>query len=76
MYGCALIHVQLFVTLSTIVCQASLSIEFSRQEGWSALPFPSPGDISDRRIEPASPDDPALAGYCFITKPLLEVQDM
>ena len=35
--------VQLFVTPSTIACQASLSKEFSRQEYWSGLPFPSPG---------------------------------
>ena len=36
-------------------CQASLSMEFSRQEYWSGLPFPSPGDLSDPGIEPGFP---------------------
>ena len=36
-------HVQLFVTPWTVVCQAPLSMEFSRQEYWSGLPFPSLG---------------------------------
>ena len=35
--------------------QASLSMEFSRQEYWSGLPFPSPGDLPDPEIEPGSP---------------------
>ena len=35
--------------------QASQSMEFSRQEYWSGLPFPSPGDLSDPGIEPRSP---------------------
>ena len=35
--------------------QAPLSMEFSRQEYWSGLPFPSPGDLSDPGIEPRSP---------------------
>ena len=39
---CVLSHVQLFATPWTIACQASLSMEFSRQEYWSGLPFPSP----------------------------------
>ena len=43
----------------TVACQASLSMEFSRQEYWSELPFPSPGDLPDTVIEPTSP---ALAG--------------
>ena len=38
-----------------IACQAPLSMEFSRQEYWSGLPFPSPGDLSDPGIEPGSP---------------------
>ena len=38
-------HVQLFVTPWTVACQAPLSMKFSRQESWSALPFPSPGDL-------------------------------
>ena len=46
---------QLFVTLWTVACQAPLSMEFSRQEYWSGLPFPSPGDLPDPGIEPRSP---------------------
>ena len=38
-----------------IACQASLSLEFSRQKYWSGLPFPSPGDPPDPGIEPESP---------------------
>ena len=39
----------------TIACQAPLSMEFSRQEYWSGLPYPSPGDLLDSGIEPGSP---------------------
>ena len=46
---------QLFVTLWTVVYQAPLSMRFSRQEYWSGLPFPSPGDLPDPGIEPGSP---------------------
>ena len=38
----------------TVACQAPLSVEFSRQEYWSGLPFPTPGDLPDPRIEPGS----------------------
>ena len=54
------------VTPWTIACQAPLSIRFSRQEDWSRLPFPSPGDLPNPGIEPASP---ALAGEFFTTEP-------
>ena len=47
--------VQLFVTPWTAAYQRSLSMGFSRQEYWSGLPFPSPGDLPDPRIEPRSP---------------------
>ena len=47
--------VRRFETLWTIACQAPLSIPFSRQEYWSGLPFPSPGDLPDPGIEPGSP---------------------
>ena len=50
----------------TIVCQAPLSMGFSRQEYWSGFPFPSPGDLSDPGIKPTSP---ALAGGFFTTEP-------
>ena len=39
----------------TIACQVLLSMEFSRQEYWSGLPFPSPGNLPDPEIEPRSP---------------------
>ena len=39
----------------TLAHQAPLSMEFPRQEYWSGLPFPSPGDLPDPRIEPMSP---------------------
>ena len=48
-------HVQLFAIPWTAVYQASLSMGFSRQEDWSGLPFPSPGDLPDPGIEPRSP---------------------
>ena len=43
------------VTPWAIACQAPLSMGFSRQEYWSGLPFPSPGDLPDPGIEPRSP---------------------
>ena len=58
-------HVWLCVTLSTIALQAPLSMRFSRQEWWSGLPWPSPGDLSDPGIEPMSLMTPALAGKFF-----------
>ena len=47
--------VQLFGTPWTVVCQAPLFIGFSRQEYWSGLPFPYPGDLPNPGIEPRSP---------------------
>ena len=47
-------HVQPFVTLQTIACKAPLSMGFSRQEYWSGLTCPSPGDLPDPGIEPGS----------------------
>ena len=51
----SLSHVGLFAIPWTVVYQASLSMGFSRQEYWSGLPFPSPGDLPDPGIEPRSP---------------------
>ena len=48
-------HVRLFATPWTVVYQAPLSMEFSRQEYWSGLPFPSPGDLPNLGIKPGSP---------------------
>ena len=52
-------------TLGTVACQAPLFIGFSRQEYWSKLPYFSPGDLPDLRMEPASPASPALEGRFF-----------
>ena len=49
------------MTLRTVAHQAPLSMGFSRQEYWSGLPCPSPGDLPDPGIEPVSLTSPALA---------------
>ena len=54
--------VWLFVTQRTLAHQAPLSTGFCRQEYWNGLPCPSPGDLPDPGIKPASPEPPALAG--------------
>ena len=51
----------------TGVHQTPLSMEFSRQEYWSGLPFPSSGDLPNPGIEPTSAMSPALAGELFAT---------
>ena len=51
----------------TVARQAPLSMEFSRQEYWSGLPFPTPGDLPSPGIEPVSLESPALAGGFFTT---------
>jgi len=48
-------HVRLFDTPWTVAYQASQSMGFSRQEYWSGLLFPSPGDLPDPGIKPGSP---------------------
>ena len=58
--------VWLCATLWTIALQVPLPMRFSRQKYWSGLPFPSPGDLLDPGIQPASP---ALAGGFFATEP-------
>ena len=58
--------VQLFVTLWTVAYQAPQSMEFSRQEYWSGLPFPSPGDLPNPGIEPGSP---ALQADALLSEP-------
>ena len=60
-------RVQLFATPWTVARQAPLSMGFPRREYWSGLPFPSPGDLLDPGIQPASP---SLAGGFFTTEPL------
>ena len=55
------------LTLWTVVWQASMSMGFCRQEYWSRLPCPLPGDLPDPRIKPKSLTSPALAGGLFTT---------
>ena len=67
---CMLSHfscVRLFATLWTVACQAPLSMGFFRQEYWSGLLCPPPGDLPDPEIEPMSLKFPALAGRFFTT---------
>ena len=60
-------RVRLFLTPWTVAHQAPPSVGFFRQEYWSGLPFPSPGDLPDPGIKPKSP---AVAGGSFTTEPL------
>ena len=52
---CVLSRRRLFLTPWTVACQAPLSMGFSRQEYWSGLPFPLPGDLPDPEIKSGSP---------------------
>ena len=49
-------------TLWTVACQPPLSMEFSRQEYWTGLLLPTPGDLPDPGIQPVSLGSPALTG--------------
>ena len=53
----------------TIAHQASPSMGFPRQEYWSGLPFPPPGDLSDPGIEPMSPVSPTLQADSSLLEP-------
>ena len=66
---CVLSRAQLFATRWTVAGQAPLSMEFSRREYLSGVPFSSPEDLPHPGIEPASPMSPALAGRLFTTEP-------
>ena len=68
----SLSHVQLFATPWTVPYQATPSMGFSRQEYWSGLPFPSPGDFPDPGIEPRSP---ALEADTLTSEPPNEETD-
>ena len=59
-HGCVLHRVRLFVTPRTVALQAPQSMEFSRQEYQSGVPFPFPGDLPNLGIEPRPPVSPAL----------------
>ena len=68
--GCVLScfsHVQLFVIPWTVAFQAPLFMEFSRENYWSRLPFPTPGDLRDPGIKPTSLTSPASARGFFTT---------
>ena len=62
-------RVQLFATSWTVARQVPLSMEFSRQEYWSGLPFPPPGGLPDPGNKPTFLASPALAGRFFTTLP-------
>ena len=57
---CMLSRVRLFETPQTVVHQVPLSMELSKQEHWSGMPFPPPGDLSYPGIKPISPAFPAF----------------
>ena len=62
--------VQVFAILWTVASQAPLSMGFSKQEHWSGLPCPPPGDLPDPEMELQSSESPALAGGFFTTSHL------
>ena len=62
----SLSRVQLSVTPWTVAYQSPQSMEFSRQEYWSGLPFPSPGDLPNSGIKPRSP---ALQADALLSEP-------
>ena len=63
-------RVQCFETLWTVAHQAPLSMGFSRQEYWSGLPCPPPGDLLNRGIEPKASCIFCIAGGFFTAEPL------
>ena len=73
-FACMLNRVRFFVTSWSVACQASLSMEFSRQEYWSELPFSAPEDLPDPRTEAAFPATLAIAGRFFTTAPSGKLQ--
>ena len=60
-------HVCFCATLWNVACRASLSLGSSKQEYWSGLPFPPPGDLPDPGIKPTSLMSPVLACGFFTT---------
>ena len=71
---CVLSCVRLFVAPWIVALQAHLSMEFSRQQYWSGLPFPPPEDLPNPGIEPVSLASPALADKFFTTSTTWESQ--
>ena len=68
-------RVPLFAALRTAALQAPLCMGFSRQESWSGVPCPPPGDLPDPGTEPSSLLSPALAGGFFTTGATWEAPD-
>ena len=66
-------HIRLFETPWTVACQAPLSMRFSRQEYWSGLPCPTPGDLPNPGIQPASLMSLTLAGGFFTSSATWEI---
>ena len=69
-HACVFQRFCLFVSPWTVTRQAPLTMGLSRQDYWSGLPFPPPGDLPDSGIEPASPESPAPAGGFFTRESL------
>ena len=69
-------HIRLFVTPWTVGQPAPLSMGFSRQEYWSRLPCPPPGDLPNLGIEPMSLMSPALAGRFFTASAIWEAHGL
>ena len=61
-------RVRLSASLWTVACQSPLSMGFSRQEYWSGLPYPPPGDFPKPGTEPMSLMSPALADRFFTAR--------
>ena len=77
MHACVFSHfscIWFFATLWTVACQAPLPMGFSRQELWSGLPCPPPGDLPDPGIELTSLMSPALTGSFFTSIPPWETK--
>ena len=70
LHAYSLSRIRLFTTPWPVAHQAPLSMGFFRQEYWSGLPFPPPGDHPNPGIEPTSPVSPALQADSLPTKPL------
>ena len=70
----SLSRVRLFATPWTVAYQAPPSMGFSRQERWSGLPFPSPGDLPESGLEPGSPalQADALLSRCYKEKKIMQ----
>ena len=68
-------RVQLHTTLWTVAFQALVSIGFSRQEYWSAVPFLSLGNLPDSEIKPVSLKSPAFASGFFTTSATWEAHN-